>query len=1220
MNVDIFSDVCGVNENEEYLQISTNTLSEHQRNEYVEYRGMWCDGYKIVNRSEVLKLVNYAKEHNFNAISPLINAHSAGVFYDSELYPKHIDVQPNFNPLMTLCIEAHKHGIEIHPWVHAMVNPFAGSDHPEWRQVSSSGGAEASWINPAHPGARAHVVEMMMEIASYPVDGIRMDALRYRGSQYSYDAYSNQAFANSGYSNRAQWQVDQVTGLLRMINVEINKFKPYLWLSADVHWSYSTCLNSRYQDVRAWTAEELVDYLAIMDYTTNDNTFANYIADWVSHKDSNLVYSGPYVYVPGNSAYGSVSTEEEGINHLVTQIERTRSVGADGINIFKYEFLRTHPTYGWALAVGPYAMYARPPVMEQTVPVRKQRWEFNEPSMREGWELYPRRNDYPFNGRWEIQNAVSGTELLSPLIDLAPNDVTTLELRARNYGEKPVTLNFEWRKGPEMVRDPSAENLTFILAPDNTFHIYSIRLDSVVGWNIIRSRNDINISNISRIQLSVISENDAETTIAFDYIRLVSFPVCQKKWLLLGPFPNVDYDHAMDINHLRMGDNTSDDEKIFINPKPGDIMSGKEWQLFNTSRDYIDYKNIDMASEFNAMYAFSSILADPGGDYYLLMGADDGVMVWVNGELVMEEEGIAVNSEPNEFMIPISLTKGLNSLLIKVVQESDEFGFYARVTELNNQTVDNNVTFYPVLPPIPAPVPDDHMEGWNITSTPCFQFDLISVGATSPFFEVSTYWWRVDSGEPHSILVTERDRTNGYIEIELPEQSNGVHVFAVKGQDKLGRNGSWGIHEFNIDRAVPIYSAPIPDKTMIVAQEGKEGPEQVTWTWMVTNMPSSDIVQTEMMIGTGPGKFDIFNNTVPGAVTSFVFPISTDRHEFIYLSVVPLSGAGMAGPLSASSEGVVVDFTPPERITSMELDILRSADHRIVDAYVISWNPVRDREVGTGIDHYVLEYSSQNMIDWNVLARTSGTDNSFRFADPKRSERYKFRIYAVDGAGNRGLLSEELATPNLAPSAVISSVKVETGNISSGETIFLSSHESYDPDGEITSYFWNFGDGTFSYRPWAYHTYRYPQKYNLSLSVYDDFGKHNLTLIALNVTEPREDDPNSKDGTGMNWTTGAPNDPGGENENNDKVGEGADTDADNVPFSEILKRSMVSYVLLGTFFLFILLFGGVFCSSIFFRRRERANFTRYKSPGTERRESRKKLKRHQLENKEKGKK
>jgi len=1152
----------------------------------------------MVNMSNILELVNFAETYNFNVLSPLINGDRNGVYYNSIYQPKHVDVLPDFDPLMSLCIEAHKRGIEVQPWIHPHDNIWAFQQHPEFRANG------ANRFNTNRPDVREYMVNTFMEMASYPIDGLRMDHISFPDSN---DAYTNQLFAESGYTSRSKWNYDMFTEMIRMLRNRLNEHKPDFWLSIDGGAG------------NAWARDGLIDYVTPMIYTPNRNSFRNSIRSYVRAQYGDYTIAGPYVYTEGNTAHGQVANDEEGIALIVDLVKIAREEGADGSCLFRYEFMRDKPEYAWALRAGPLSMYTRPPIKKQSVPVKHLRWEFNEQTSRESWELYPRRNDYPLLGQWKIHNAVSGTELESPLLNVPPGNVTTVEFRARNTGEGPITLGFEWQKGQSMVPDPNNGQVTFTLPPDNTFHVYSKRLDSVAGWPQNSSRNQFNNSNVSRVQLRVISGNDPEAVIVFDYVRLLSVPICQKEWLMLGPFPNVDYDHAVSTDHLRIDDKPPDELNKSINPKPGTIMCGLEWQLFDTPRDYIDFKEINLASDFNTMYAFSYILADPGGDYNLLVGADDAIKVWFNEERILDDGTISVNSKPNEFTIPIQVKRGLNTLLVKISQNSGEFGFYIRITDMDKRSTGENITFYPVLPEIPTPLPDDYREGWYNNTPPSFRFDLVTVDDPTPFFEISKYWWVVDSAEPEPINVTELDRINGYINVFLPEQADGTHVFAVRAQDLFGRNSTWGVHEFNIDRDTPSYSSPIPDRTRITPRDCQAGPAKLTWTWNVTVIPSSGIARTELMVGTAPGKADIHNNTVNGVVSSFSFPILTDWYEFVYLTVVPVSGAGIEGLSSASSEGVMVDFTPPERITSMEMDILRSADNRSIDAYIISWEPIRDHGVGTGIEQYVLEYSSQNMVEWQELAQIHGTDNSYRLSKPKKSERYKFRIYAVDGAGNHGAISENLTTANLAPSAVISSVKVETGNISSGETVYLSSHDSFDPDGEIASYFWNFGDGTFSYRPWAYHTYRYPQKYNLSLSVYDDFGRHNLTLIVLNVTEPRQDEPDIENGSGINETPNPTDEPGLGNKSNETGGDRDDTEYDNKPFSEILMESMVSYVLFATLLLFILLFGGVFCSSIISRRRERDKFAQCKPSRIKPKDRKKKLKRSGKENRKKSK-
>ena len=1029
---------------------------------------------------------------------------------------------------------------------------------------------------------RDYLVNMTMEMARYPLDGIKMDTIRYGGGSYSYDSYSNQAFAASGYASRAQWQRDQVTELVRMVRGAINEYKPYLWLAADVWQGYSSWYNGVYQESRRWTSEDLIDYIQIMGYTTSDSSFRGGVDSYVDHKDDNLVNAGPYAFVPGNTAHGRVATEEEGIGHLKKQIEYARGEGADGISIFKYDFLRTHPSYGWALKEGPYEIYTRPPIKEQRVPVKQEKWEFNEQTLREGWELYPRRNDYPQSGQWKIHNSTSGTRLVSPLINLEPENVTTMEFRACNKGKEPMTISFEWKKGPGMVTDPDAEPINYLLPPDGKFHIYSTRFDNVAGWYSNNSGNTTKGENISRLQFAARSGNDPDTVLTFDYIRLLSIPDCQKEWLLLGPFPNVDYEYAINNNHLRTNENISifDDHNISIYPKPGDSICGHEWKIFNTSRDYIDFKDRELGSDFNTMYAFSYIVADNGGDFILSLAADDGIKVWINGELVLEKNLTAQDANLNKYTLAIQLKEGLNTLLVKVAQQTDEFGFFANIAKANNISLSPDVRFYPFLPEVPAPSPDDCWEGWHTRSDPVFSFESVEIDDPAPIFDISTYWWKVDSSKPFSITINETDGMNGTYKLELPEQSKGDHVFAIRATDGLGRNSSWGTHNFKIDFGIPSYTEPIPDRIMITAADRESGDAFITWNWDIAKKTVSGISSTEIMIGTTPGKSDIYNETAPGVVTSFTFADITNQYEFIYLTVIPFSSAGLEGLSSPSFSGVLVDITPPDKIALLSFDIQMSADGRSVDTYVLSWEKVQDQGASTGIDHYVVEYTSQNMLGWFLLKCLGDEESSYNFLKPGRSERYRFRVYALDGAGNHGPPSDELTIPNLPPIAMISPTHLEDDNPATYERIFVTANRSYDTDGVVTGFFWNFGDGTFSYGQWAYHTYHFPHQYNLSLTVYDDFGSYNRTTRIVNVTDRIIDEPVV------------------ENITNEPGPEGNVSKSNRTSLFEIGLYSPMSRILIAVSLIFIsLICAGVY-SNIVFRRREQARFTNYISPYT----------------------
>ena len=77
---------------------------------------------------------------------------------------------------------------------------------------------------------------------------------------------------------------------------------------------------------------------------------------------------------------------------------------------------------------------------------------------------------------------------------------------------------------------------------------------------------------------------------------------------------------------------------------------------------------------------------------------------------------------------------------------------------------------------------------------------------------------------------------------------------------------------------------------------------------------------------------------------------------------------------------------------------------------------------------------------------------------------------------------------NQPPKAILNAIEYY-GN--DGESVYFDGSASYDPDGNITQWRWEYGDGTSeesSFMPIANHEYDSPGAYNLKLWVYDDWG------------------------------------------------------------------------------------------------------------------------------------
>ena len=86
------------------------------------------------------------------------------------------------------------------------------------------------------------------------------------------------------------------------------------------------------------------------------------------------------------------------------------------------------------------------------------------------------------------------------------------------------------------------------------------------------------------------------------------------------------------------------------------------------------------------------------------------------------------------------------------------------------------------------------------------------------------------------------------------------------------------------------------------------------------------------------------------------------------------------------------------------------------------------------------------------------------------------------------------------PTAIIQTVSEAQTN----ETISFSSDESSDPDGQITQYLWEFGDGTTSTTPNPTHQFSQSGSYAVRLTVTDNDGNSDSASALIVITDLSE--------------------------------------------------------------------------------------------------------------------
>ena len=147
-----------------------------------------------------------------------------------------------------------------------------------------------------------------------------------------------------------------------------------------------------------------------------------------------------------------------------------------------------------------------------------------------------------------------------------------------------------------------------------------------------------------------------------------------KEWLVLGPF----FPDDLETDFL-----ASVDGEVLANPKPGDkvTIAGRRmltWTVYRSDGKLINLLHAVGNHQEAVCYAFCLLENEQGGDGEILVGSDDGVVVFLNGQKVHTQS----NSRSifvDEDRVEVSLRPGKNRCLVKVSNGFKKWELAARV-------------------------------------------------------------------------------------------------------------------------------------------------------------------------------------------------------------------------------------------------------------------------------------------------------------------------------------------------------------------------------------------------------------------------------------------------------------------------------------------------------------------------------------------------------------
>ncbi len=149
-------------------------------------------------------------------------------------------------------------------------------------------------------------------------------------------------------------------------------------------------------------------------------------------------------------------------------------------------------------------------------------------------------------------------------------------------------------------------------------------------------------------------------------------------WWIIGPFDNPD-ENGLQIVYPP--------EKEFRTDKTyrGRKKCSVNWKHHNSEfSGYVDFtKLFGELSDSGVAYAWRTINVQKNASLKIGIGSNDGVRLWVNGKLVLDNK-IARKADPNQDVLIVPFKKGENTVLLKIDQLGGGWGFYFSVIEGGN--------------------------------------------------------------------------------------------------------------------------------------------------------------------------------------------------------------------------------------------------------------------------------------------------------------------------------------------------------------------------------------------------------------------------------------------------------------------------------------------------------------------------------------------------------
>ncbi|MEB3197134.1 MAG: family 10 glycosylhydrolase [Candidatus Sericytochromatia bacterium] len=265
-----------------------------------ETRGILLDASSLPrSESGIVALVQQFARAHFNVLLPEVCRRGYAI-YPSQLLDRDPDFRQDLDVLQVLIREAHRRGMEVHPWIWTFRVRSPGFGNPLLGHLPAlaarAEGKESRFLSAAHPDARDFVLRAVEELTRhYDVDGLLLDYIRY-DEAIPEDEVSKTQFALAYHAQhgvyppdplpadsplRLEWQLwreQQVHTTVQEIAARARVHRPHLAISAAVFRGEAYARAAKLQNWRHWMDNAWIDWPSPMLYTGKTQELSRWLS------------------------------------------------------------------------------------------------------------------------------------------------------------------------------------------------------------------------------------------------------------------------------------------------------------------------------------------------------------------------------------------------------------------------------------------------------------------------------------------------------------------------------------------------------------------------------------------------------------------------------------------------------------------------------------------------------------------------------------------------------------------------------------------------------------------------------------------------------------------------------------------------------------------------------------------------------------------------------